>query len=128
MRRNIASGAPWEATVGYSRAVRIGDQIFVAGTTATEPSGEVVGVGDAYTQAVTIFAKINAALAECDATLRDVVRTRMFVIHPEDQAAVGRAHLEALGQTLPAATMVGVAWLAHPDHLVEIEVDAVVMP
>lgn len=126
MRQNIASGAPWEGTVGYSRAVRVGDRVFVAGTTATEPDGRVVGAGDAYVQARCVLGKIEAALAQAGASLSDVVRTRMFVIHAEDQEAVGRAHAEFFGAIRPAATLVGAAWLAHPDHRVEIEAEAVI--
>lgn len=123
-RRNIGSGARWEDIVGYSRAVRVGPLVWVAGTTAVSGSGEVVGEGDAYAQAAFIFRKIAAALEQAGASLQDVVRTRMFITRLEDETAVGRAHFEALGAVRPAATMIQVSALVDPRLLVEIEVDA----
>lgn len=123
-RRNISSGAKWEETVGYSRAVRVGPLVWVAGTTAVSGEGEIVGAGDAYAQAAFIFRKISKALEQAGASLRDVVRTRMYIIRLEDEAAVGRAHFEALGAVRPAATMIQVSALVDPRLLVEIEVDA----
>jgi enamine deaminase RidA (YjgF/YER057c/UK114 family) len=123
-RTNISSGTKWESSVGYSRAVRAGDLVWVAGTTAVDEGGNVVGEGDAYTQASYVFRKIEMALAEAGGTLSDVVRTRMYVTRMEDQEAVGRAHLEAVGGAKPAATMVQILALVDPRLLVEIEVDA----
>jgi enamine deaminase RidA (YjgF/YER057c/UK114 family) len=115
-RRHIQSGSVWEGRVGYSRAVRIGDFIFVSGTTGDGP--------DAYVQAKAAIAKIEAALEEAGASLDDVVRTRMFVTDIGDWELVGRAHHEAFAEARPAATMVQVEALISPELLVEIEVDA----
>jgi enamine deaminase RidA (YjgF/YER057c/UK114 family) len=117
-RRSVSSGAPWEATVGYSRAVRVGNTISVAGTTAP-------GV-DAYAQAKAALAIIAKALEDLGASVSDVVRTRMFVVDMSDSDAVGRAHGEVFGAIRPAATMVEVRRLISPELLVEIEVDAIV--
>lgn len=124
-RQNISSGGPWEAAVGYSRAVRVGNQIFVSGTTSTNPDGSVYGVGDPAAQVRRCFEIIAAALAEAGATLADVVRTRMFVTDISRWEEYGRAHGEVFAGILPAATMVEVAALIAPEHMVEIEVDAV---
>ena len=125
-RKRIGSGAPWEATVGYSRAVRVGKRVFVSGSTATGPDGELVGRDDAYAQTVYVLKKIEAALAEAGATMRDVVRTRMFVTDIDQWEGIGRAHGAVFRDVRPAATMVQVARLIEPGMLVEIEVDAVV--
>lgn len=119
----FGSDNPWEATVGYCRAVRAGDHVHVAGTTATV-DGSVVGVGDAAEQTRVALRIVGEALARAGASFDDVVRTRMFVVEIDDWEAVGRAHGEVFGAIRPAATMVEVSRLIDPDHLVEIEVDA----
>lgn len=126
MRRNISSGARWEATVGYSRAVRIGDLIEIAGTTAVNERGEVVGAGSPYTQARFALEKIGRALAEAGAGFEDVIRTRIFVTDIARWEEVGRAHGEVFADVRPASTLVAVASLVRPDLLVEIEATAVV--
>lgn len=125
-RRHISSGGPWESVIGYSRAVRVGNFVAVAGTTSAEPGGNIFGGGDAYLQARRCFENIETALAEAGATMADVVRTRMYVTHIDHWEQIGQAHGEFFRDIRPAATMVQVARLIHPDILVEIEVDAII--
>ncbi len=125
MRQNFSSNSPFEPLAGYSRAVRVGNQVFVGGTGAWGPDGKLVN-GDAYEQASQCLRNIEAALLQAGATMGDVVRTRMYVIDIETTQDVSRAHREALADVMPAATLVEVSRLATPEMQVEIEADAVI--
>lgn len=126
MRKNILSGAEWENKVGYSRAVKINNHVFVSGTTAVDENGNVTGKGDLYKQTKACIRIIEKSLQEAGASLQDVVRTRTFITNMERWEEFGQAHAEVFGKIKPAATLVEVSSLINPDLLIEMEVDAVI--
>lgn len=125
-RKNVSSGTRWELILGYSRVVRLGDSVYVSGTTATDKEGNIVGVANPYAQTIQVIKNIQTALQAAGASLKDVVRTRMYVTDINNWKKVGQAHAEFFKQIRPASTLVEVSRLINPEILVEMEVDGIV--
>jgi enamine deaminase RidA (YjgF/YER057c/UK114 family) len=125
-RKNVSTGTQWELILGYSRVVRLGDSVYVSGTTATDKEGNIVGVSNPYAQTIQVIKNIQTALQAVGASLKDVVRTRMYVTDMNNWKKVGQAHAEFFKQIRPASTLVEVSRLITPEILVEMEVDAIV--
>jgi enamine deaminase RidA (YjgF/YER057c/UK114 family) len=125
-RKNVSSGTRWELALGYSRVVRLGDSVYVSGTTATDKEGNIVGVANPYAQTIQVIKNIQTALQAVGASLKDVVRTRMYVTDINNWKNVGQAHAEFFKEIRPANTLVEVSRLINPEILVEMEVDAIV--
>jgi enamine deaminase RidA (YjgF/YER057c/UK114 family) len=125
-RKNISTETPWEPIFGYSRVVRVGPYVYVSGTTATDKSGNIIGIGNPYMQSIRIIKNIQTAMQKVDASLNDVVRTRIYTTNINNWEKIGQAHLEFFREIRPVCTLVEVSHLISPEILVEMEADAIV--